>query len=161
MFSTVTHFFKTWCKTLFKLMLYQIAKMLLMLAVRLIWKVRDLYNELSKTQEVQFIHFILLAILISIQSSWIGQNLEKNCLSLLSLFIVYMYYLWKKETRGFIKYFRFIWISFFFICKIWKSNIWLSHGALKTPVLFKLLLKSAKKSWFMYQNLYLYCGIIL
>lgn len=141
-------------------MLYQIAKMLLMLAVRLIWKVRDLYNELSKTQEVQFINFILLAILISIQSSWIGQNLEKNCLSLLSLFIVYMYYLWKKETRGFNKYFRFIWICFFLFAK-YENQVFGSLTVLKTPVLFKLLLKSAKKSWFMYQNLYLYCGIIL
>lgn len=126
-------------------MLYQIAKMLLMLAVRLIWKVRDLYNELSKTQEVQFINFILLAILISIQSSWIGQNLEKNCLSLLSLFIVYMYYLWKKETRGFIKYFRFIWICFFFYLQNMKIKYLALSRCIENTSFVQITFKKRKK----------------
>lgn len=59
--------------------------------------------------------------------------------SLYSLFIIY-------ERKRYEDLFNILdAFKFFFICKTWESNIWLYHDALRTPVLFKLLLKSAKK----------------
>lgn len=77
--------------------------------------------------------------------------------SLYSLFIIYE----RKRHKDLLNILDAFKNVFFFICKTWKSNILLYHDALRTPVLFKLLFKSAKKIWFVYQNLYLYCGIIL